>query len=67
MAVLARLIGLGVSLGATAAAPSAEVPTAALVVADGCPDCGVGHLQTIWQAARPRREERLRIPILDSS
>jgi hypothetical protein len=29
--------------------------------------CGVGRLQTIWQAARPARDERLRIPILDSS
>jgi Putative transposase/Transposase zinc-binding domain len=67
MGVLAALISLGVSPGATAAAPSAAVPPAVVVVADCCPDCGVGRLRTIWQAARPAREERLRIPILDSS
>jgi hypothetical protein len=67
MGVLAALISLGLSAGATAAAPSAAAPPAVVVVADGCPDCGVGRLQTIWQAARPGREERLCIPILDSS
>jgi hypothetical protein len=67
MGVLAALISLGVSPGATAAAPSAAAPPAVVVVEDCCPGCGVGRLQTIWQAARPEREERLRIPILDSS
>ena len=48
-------------------ASSQAVPPAAVLVEDRCPGCGVGHLQTIWQAGRPGRVERQRIPILDSS
>ena len=67
MAVLAALIAVGISPAATAAAPPAAAPPAVVVVTDGCPECGVGRLWTIWQAPRPGRAERLRIPILDSS
>jgi hypothetical protein len=68
MAVLAALISLGVSSGSTApSATSAAVAPAAVVVEDRCPDCGLGRMQTIWQAGRPGREERQRIPIFDSS
>jgi hypothetical protein len=68
MGVLAALISLGVSSGATAPPASAVAAApAAVVVEDRCPDCGLGRMQTIWQAGRPGREERQRIPILDSS
>lgn len=66
--VLAALISL---IASPEAPPSSASPTAfvstLVVVEDRCPDCGLGRMQTIWQAARPGREERLRIPILDSS
>ena len=49
--------GLGfarVATGDTASfASSLAVPPAAVIVEDRCPGCGVGHLQTIWQAADP--------------
>jgi hypothetical protein len=62
------LILLVVALGDTASlAPSSAVPPAAVILEDRCPSCGVGHLQTIWRVARPSREERQQIPILDSS
>jgi Putative transposase len=68
MGVLAALIALGVSSGATApSASSTAEASAAVVVEDRCPDCGLGRMQTIWQAGRPGWEERQRIPILDSS
>jgi hypothetical protein len=68
MGVLAALISLGVSSGATApSASSVAGAPAAVVVEDRCPDCRLGRMQTIWQAGRPGREERQRIPILDSS
>jgi hypothetical protein len=68
MGVLAVLISLGVSAGVTAPSASSAVGAAAsVVVEDRCPDCGLGRMQTIWQAGRPGREERQRIPILDSS
>jgi hypothetical protein len=66
--VLAVLISLLVASGDTASfASSPAVPPAAAMVNDRCPGCGVGHLQTIWQAGRPGRVERQRIAILDSS
>ena len=66
--VLGVLICLGVSLAATgSSALQAAVVPVVVVVEDRCPDCGVGRMQTVWQAGRPTREERLRIPILDSS
>jgi hypothetical protein len=66
--VLAALISLGVSSAAPApSASSGAGVSAVVVVEDRCPDCGLGHMQTIWQAGRPGREERQRIPILDSS
>jgi hypothetical protein len=66
--VLAALIALGGSSGAAASSASAAVePPAPVVIDDRCPQRGLGHMQTIWQAVRPRREERQRLPILDSS
>ena len=66
--VLVVLISLLVASGDTVSfASSPAVPTAAVLVEDRCPGCGVGHLQTIWQAGRPGRVERQRIAILDSS
>jgi hypothetical protein len=66
--VLAVLISLLVASGETGSfASSQAVPPAAIMVEDRCPGCGVGHLQTIWQAGRPGRVERQRIAILDSS
>ena len=66
--VLAVLISLLVASGDTVSfASSPAVPTAAVMGGDRCPWCGVGHLQTIWQAGRPGRVERQRITILDSS
>jgi hypothetical protein len=68
MGVLATLISLGISSGPTApSASSAAEASAAVVVDNRCPDCGLGRMQTIWQAGRPGREERQRIPMLDSS
>jgi hypothetical protein len=68
MGMLAALISLIVSPGATpSSAPAAAVPPTIVVVEDHCPECGLGRMQTIWQAGRPGREERLRIPILDTS
>ena len=68
MAVLAVLISLVVSSGAPTPSASSEAGVSAVVVVeDRCPDCGLGLMQTIWQAGRPGREERQRIPILDSS
>jgi hypothetical protein len=66
--ILAVLVSLVVATGDTASfASSLAVPPAPVLVADRCPGCGVGHLQTIWQANRPGRVERQRICILDSS
>jgi hypothetical protein len=66
--VLAALISLISSPEATPLSPSpAAVVSTVMVVEVRCPDCGLGRIQTIWQAGRPRREERLRIPILDTS
>lgn len=66
--VLAVLISLLVVSGETGSfASSQAVPPVAVLVGDRCPGCGVGHLQTIWQAGRPGRVERQRIAILDSS
>jgi hypothetical protein len=66
--VLAVLISLLVASGETDSfASSQAVPPPAVMVEDRCPGCGVGHLQTIWQAGRPGRVERQRIAILDSS
>ena len=68
ISVLVVLVSLIVAAGDTALlASSPAVPPAAVLVEDRCPGCGVGHLQTIWQAGRPARVERQRIPILDSS
>jgi hypothetical protein len=68
MAVLAVLISLVVSSEAPTPLASSEAGVSAVVVVeDRCPDCGLGLMQTIWQAGRPGREERQRIPILDSS
>ncbi len=65
---LVVLILLVVASGDTAwLAPSSAVPPAAVILENRCPSCGVGHLQTIWRGARPSREERQQIPILDSS
>jgi hypothetical protein len=66
--VLVVLVSLLVASGDTASfASSPAVPTAAVLVEDRCPGCGVGRLHTIWQAGRPGRVERQRIAILDSS
>ncbi len=63
--------GLGlarrVSVETASFASSPAVPPAAVIGEGRCPSCGVGLLQTIWQAGRPGRVERQRIPILDSS
>jgi Putative transposase/Transposase zinc-binding domain len=67
--ILAALLALlGGSSGATApSASSAVEPPVTVVVDDRCPECGLGRMQTIWQAVRPGWEERQRIPILDTS
>ena len=68
ISILLVLVSLLVASGDTTSfASSPAVPSAAVLVDDRCPGCGVGHLQTIWQAGRPGRVERQRIPILDSS
>ncbi len=68
ISVLVVLVSLIVASGDTASFASCPtVPPTAAMVDDRCPGCGVGHLQTIWQAGRPARVERQRIPILDSS
>jgi hypothetical protein len=68
MAMLAVLISLVVSSGAPTPSASSEAGVSTVVVVeDRCPNCGLGLMQTIWQAGRPGREERQRIPILDSS
>jgi hypothetical protein len=66
--VLAVLVSLGI--GSAEVASWASSPTglpAAVMVGDRCPSCGVGQVQTIWQAGRPGWRDRQRIPILDSS
>jgi hypothetical protein len=66
--ILVVLVSLLVASGDTASfASSPAVPPGAVLVEGRCPGCGVGHLQTIWQAGRPGRVERQRIPVLDSS
>jgi hypothetical protein len=65
MAILAALLALVGSSGASAS--SAAEPPVTVVVDDRCPECGLGRMQTIWQAVRPGWEERRRIPILDGS
>ena len=68
ISILVVLVSLLVASGDTTSfASSPAVPPAAGLVDDRCPGCGVGHLQTIWQADRPGRRERQRIAILDSS
>ena len=67
ISILVVLVSLIVASADTASfASSPAVPPAAVLVEDRCPGCGVGHLQTIWQAGRPGQVERQRIPILDS-
>jgi hypothetical protein len=66
--VLAVLISLLVASGETGSLTSSQaVPPTTVMVADRCPGCGMGRLQTIWQAGRPGRVECQRIAILDSS
>jgi hypothetical protein len=70
-------IGAGVlvvliSMIASSGDPSSTTPLPAVLatpelVADRCPNCGEGRLQTIWQARRPSWNERQRILIPDSS
>jgi len=68
ISILVVLASLLIASGDTAPfASSPAVPPAAVLVEDRCPGCGLGHLHTIWQAGRPARVERQRIPILDSS
>jgi hypothetical protein len=69
LGMLVGLVSLLVSTAATAvsATAAAIVPAAVRVVDDRCPECGVGRVHTVWQAGRPSREDRQRIPILDSS
>jgi len=68
ISILVVLVSLLVASGDTTSfASSPAVLPAAVLVDDRCPGCGVGHLQTIWQAGRPGRVERQRIAILDSS
>jgi Putative transposase len=68
ISVLMVLGSLIVGSGDTAPlASSPAVPPAAVIVEDRCPSCGVGHMQTIWRVARPSREDRQHVPILDSS
>ena len=68
---ISALLVLGSLIVATgdraSSAPSPVVPPPAVIVEDRCPSCRVGRLQMIWQAARPGRQERQQIPILDSS
>jgi hypothetical protein len=65
LVVLGSLIVASGDSASSAASPA--VPPAAVIVEDRCPSCSVGRLQTIWRAARPGREERPQIPILDGS
>jgi hypothetical protein len=65
LAVLVSLVIGSADLASLVSSPAGE--PAAVLVPERCPDCRVGHLQTIWQAGRPGRIERQRIPILDSS
>jgi Putative transposase len=68
ISILVVLVSLLVASGDTAwFSSSPTVPPAAATPEDRCPGCGVGHLQTIWQAGRPGRIEHQRIAILDSS
>ena len=68
ISILVVLVSLlAASEDTTSFASSPAVPPATVLVDDRCPGCGVGHLQTIWQAGRPGRVERQRIRILDSS
>src|SRR5271157_503378 len=68
VAVLAVLISLVVSSGDISWLPSLQAAlTTGIILADHCPSCGVGRLQTIWQESRPTSKQRQRIPVLDSS
>ncbi len=68
VAVVALLISLVVSSGDISRLPSLQAAlTTGIIVADRCPSCGVGRLQTIWRESRPGSEQRQRIPVLDSS
>jgi hypothetical protein len=68
LGVLAALISLGVSSGATAqSALPVVAPLAAVTIENLCPDCGLGHPRTFWRAGRPSREQLQRIPIWNSS
>ncbi len=63
--VLAVLISLVIASGETGSFTlSQAVSPAAVMVEDRCPGCGLGQLQTIWQAGRV---ERQRLAILDTS
>jgi hypothetical protein len=68
LCLLMVLVSLAVASGETASFASSPAVPPAVVIGEGrCPSCGVGRLQTIWQAGRPGRVERQRIPLLDSS
>ena len=68
VAVLAVLISLVVSSGDISSLRSLQAAlTTGIIVADRCPSCGVGRLQTIWRESRPASKQRQRIPVLDSS
>ena len=66
IAVLAVLISLVVSSGDISWLPSLQAAlTTGIILADRCPSCGVGRLQTIWQESRPTSKQRHTILVLD--
>jgi hypothetical protein len=66
---LALLISLHVRSGDIHALVPTEPPARPTMtnLADHCPSCGAGRLDTVWQWRRPGRKERQSIPIADSS